>query len=121
MFFRHDTITPHSGVKESDCEQFMTNDLLPFFSEHYKGPMRTPRADIKSQSLLKAEGRPREYLWITSWDGSAESVSGASFEHARMTPTEATDAMLKKLETLGKRASEYLFAERASVDVATNT
>jgi len=121
MFFRHDTITLHSGVKESDFEQFMTNDLLPFFSEHYKGPTRTSRADIKGQSLLKAVGRPREYLWITSWDGSAESVSGASFEHARMTPTEATDAMLKKLETLGKRASEHLFAERASIVVVTNT
>lgn len=121
MLFRHDPITLHAGAVEADFERFMSDELMPFFSEHYKGPTRASRADIRGQSLLQATGRAREYLWITSWDGSAESVAGPGFEQARMVKVDATDAILKKLETFGKRGTEHLFAERSSVVLATNT
>ena len=55
--FRHDSITLRSGVNEADFERFMTAELLPYFSENYKGPTRASRADIKGQTLLKSGGR----------------------------------------------------------------
>ena len=58
MLLRHDTITLRPGVTEADFEQFMINDLIPFFSKAYQGPTRSSKADIKGQSLLKATERP---------------------------------------------------------------
>ena len=118
--FRHDAITLQSGVKEEDFEKFMKEELIPYFSEQYRGPTRTSRADLKSQSLLKdAKGR-RKWLWVTAWDGSPESVRGSSFEHTRMNRIEATEAMLKKLASFGKRTTEKVFSEQHSARVATN-
>jgi hypothetical protein len=120
MLYRHDTITLLPGVKEADFEQFMTEDLLPYFSEKYRGPTRSSRADIKSQSLLKTADRDRQYLWVTGWDGSAGDVGDPEFERVRMTPVAATAEMLRKLDAFGKRSSLHVLAERASVAVATN-
>ena len=47
-------------------------------------------------------------------------MGGASFENARMSRLDDTDTMLKKLETFGKRATEHLFVEQASVVVTRN-
>ena len=119
--FRHDSITLHSGMKEEDFEKFMANELFPFFSEHYKGPTRTSIADLKGQSLFKSARGPGEYLWVTEWEGSPESVGGASFEHARMIAISATADMLKKLEAFSARKKEKVFMVLVSVEVATNT
>ncbi len=54
------------------------------------------------------------------WDGSPESVRGSSFEHTRMIEFEETEAMLKKLESFGKRSSEKIFSELISTEAATN-
>jgi len=82
--FRHDAVTLSSGVKEEDFEKFMTEELVPFFSEQYKGPTRVSIADIKGQSLFKSAQTPREYLWITEWEGSPESVRGSSFAQSAL-------------------------------------
>jgi len=119
--FRHDAITRHSEVREEDFERFMKEELVPYFSERYKGPTRVSKADLKSQSLFKDTKGRREYLWITVWDGSPESVRGSSFEHTRMIRFEETEAMLKKLESFGKRSAEKVFSELVSIEVATNT
>ena len=117
--FRHDSITLKSSVTEADFVCFMKDELLPYFSEHYKGPTRASRADIKGQTLLKG-ARAGKYLWITTWNGSAGSVVGAAFENARMIKFAATEEILKKLESFGKRATEQVFDEIKSVKVATN-
>ena len=118
--FRHDAITLHSESKEEDFERFMTEDLIPYFSEKYRGPTRVSIADLKIQSLLRDTEDPRTWLWVTVWDGSPESVRGSSFEHTRMIRFEETEALLKKLESFGKRASEKVFSELVSTEVATN-
>jgi hypothetical protein len=119
--FRHDAITLHREVKEEEFEKFMKEELFPHFSEQYKGPTRTSIADLKSQSILRNTKSPRKYLWITVWEGSSESVRGSSFEHTRMSRIEPTEAMLKKLESFGKRTTEKVYSELASIEVATNT
>ena len=106
---RHDTITVNNEVKEGDFEKFMRKEFLPFFRAQYKGPTRSSIADLKGQSLLKATEDGRNYLWITEWDGSSESVRGSSFEHTRMNKIEATEAMLEKLKAFGKRSAERVF------------
>ena len=118
--FRHDAITLHSESKEEDFERFMTEDLVPYFSEKYRGPTRVSIADLKIQSLLRDAEDPRTWLWVTVWDGSPESIRGSSFEHTRMIRFEETEALLKKLESFGKRASEKVFSESGSTEVATN-
>jgi hypothetical protein len=117
---RHDAITLHREVKEEDFERFMKDELVPFFSKQYRGPTRASVADLKGQSLLKDTKGRRKYLWITKWDGSPDSVRGASFEHTRMIRIGETDAMLKKLETFGKRTTEKIFSELLSLVVSTN-
>jgi hypothetical protein len=119
--FRHDAITLHSEVKKEDFERFMKEELVPYFSERYKGPTRSSIADLTSQSLFKGTKGQRKYLWITMWDGSPESVRGSSFENTRMVRFEGTEAILKKLEVFGKRSSEKVFSELVSIEVATNT
>jgi hypothetical protein len=117
---RHDAIALNREVKEEDFEKFMKDELVPFFSKQYKGPTRASVADLKGQSLLKDTKSRRKYLWITKWDGSPDSVRGASFEHTRMIRIGETDAMLKKLETFGKRTTEKIFSELLSIVVSTN-
>jgi hypothetical protein len=119
--FRHDVITLQSEVREEDFERFMKEELIPYFSERYRGPTRSSIADLKSQSLLKDTKSRRKWLWVTVWDGSPESVRGSSFEHTRMSRIEETEAMLKKLESFGKRTTEKVFSEVDSTEVATNT
>ncbi len=119
--FRHDAITLHSEVRAEDFERFMKEELVPYFSEQYKGPTRASIADLKSQSLFKDAKGQRKYLWITVWDGSPESVRGSSFEHTRRVRFEETDTVLKKLESFGKRATEKIFSELVSIEVTTNT
>jgi len=119
--FRHDAITLQSGVREEDFEKFMKEELIPYFSEVYRGPTRASRADLKSQSLLKDAKVRRKWLWVTAWDGSPESVRGSSFEHTRMNRIEATEAMLKKLASFGKRSGEKVFSELDRAEVGTNT
>jgi hypothetical protein len=118
---RHDAITLHSEVREEDFERFMKEALVPHFSEQDKGPTRSSIADLKSQSLFKDTKGQRKYLWITVWDGGPESVRGSSFEHTRMSRPEAAEAMLKELESFGKRATEIIFSELVNIEVATNT
>jgi hypothetical protein len=118
---RHDAVTLLSEVREEDFESFMQEELLPYFSERYRGPTRSSRADLQRQSLLKDTKGRRRYLWVTVWDGSAESVRGSSFENTRMSRIEATDAMLKKLDSFGKRSSEKVMSELISMEVTTNT
>lgn len=118
--FRHDEITLQSGVKDEDFERFMKEELIPYFSGRYRGPTRTSKADLKSQSLLKDIKGRRKWLWVTVWDGNPESVRGSSFEHTRMNTIEETGAMLKKLEAFGKRSTEKVFSEIDSTEVATN-
>lgn len=119
--FRHDVITLHSEVMEEDFERFMKEELVPHFSEQYKGPTRTSIADLKGQSLFKDTKGQRKYLWITVWDGSPESVRGSSFEHTRRVRFKETDTLLKKLESFGKRTAEKVFSELANIEIATNT
>ena len=118
--FRHDAITLHSETKGEGFEGFMRKELVPYFSKRYKGPTRTSVADLKSQSLLKDAKGQRKYLWITVWAGSLESVRGSSFENTRMVKFEETEAMLKKLDSFGKRSAEKVFSELISSEVATN-
>lgn len=117
--FRHDAVTLQSGVREEDFEKFMKEELIPYFSEVYRGPTRASRADLKSQSLLK-DAKGRKWLWVTAWDGSPESVRGSAFEHTRMNRIQATEAMLKKLASFGKRTTEKVFSELHSARVGTN-
>ena len=94
---RHDAITLHDDVKEEDVEGFMQTELMPYFSQRYKGPTRTSVADLTHQSLLKDAESQGKYLWVTVWevwDRSPESVRGASFEHTRMIRFEETDTLL---------------------------
>lgn len=116
---RHDPITLHSEVREEDFESFMQEELLPYFSEWYKGPTRTSYADLKSQSFLKDAKDQRKYLWVTAWDGSPESVQGSSFEYTRIVRFEETEAMLKKLKSFGRRTVEDVFSEVVTIEVAT--
>jgi hypothetical protein len=121
---RHDTITLRSGVKEEGFEQFMREELVPHFSEAFKGPTRSSKADLKNQSLCKDTKTRGKFLWITAWDGEVESVCGSSFENARMSRTgftDATETLLKKLESFGKHATETVFIELVSTEVAANT
>jgi len=118
---RHDVITLHSEVREEDFETFMKEELIPYFSERYRGPTRSSIADLQSQSLLKDTKGRRKWLWVTAWDGSPDSVRGSSFEHTRMSRIEGTETMLKKLESFGKRTTEKVFSELDSIEVATNT
>lgn len=117
--FRHDSITLHSGVKEEDFEKFMLEELVPYFSEAYRGPTRASIADLKGQSLFK-DTKGHKYLWVTEWDGSAEAVHGPSFENTRMIRIEETEAELKKLESFAKRATEKVFSELVRIEVPTN-
>jgi hypothetical protein len=119
MLIRHDVIKLHDGASAASFETFIKDELMPFFSQRYKGPTRISIADIKSQSLLKLSGG-RAYLWATEWDGPAEAISGAGFEGARMQKLPQTAAMLKKLRVYGKRARCKIFDELASVKVRTN-
>jgi hypothetical protein len=118
---RHDVITLHSEVQEEDFERFMKEELIPFFSERYRGPTRISVADIQSQSLLKDTKGRRKWLWVTTWHGSPESVRGSSFEHTRMIRIEETEAILKKLESFGRRTTEKVFNELDSTEVANHT
>ena len=117
---RHEAITLHSEAKKEGFERFMGKELVPYFSKRYKGPTRASVADLKSQSLLEDSKGRRKYLWITVWEGSPESVRGSSFENVRMVRFEETEAMLKKLETFGKRSAAKVFSELVSSEVATN-
>jgi hypothetical protein len=119
--FRHDAITLQTGVKEEDFERFMKEELIPYFSETYRGPTRTSRADLRSQSLLKDTKGRRKWLWVTVWDGNPESVRGSSFENTRMNRIVATAPKLKKLASFGKRTAEKVFSEIDSTEVGTNT
>jgi hypothetical protein len=121
--FRHDAITLHSGAKEEDFEDFMKEELIPFFSETYRGPTRTTNAYLISQSLLKDTKGSREWLWVTAWEsGNPEDVRGSYFEHTRIGDEirEDTQAMLKKLDYFGERTTEDVFSELDSNEVATN-
>lgn len=118
---RHDTITLHSQVSEVDFERFMKEELVAYFSKQYRGPTRASRADLTNQSLLKDTKGRLKYQWITVWEGSPESVHGSSFENTRMVRFAETEAMLKKLESFGKRTPEKIFHELVSIEVATNT
>ena len=118
---RHDAITLHSAVKEEDVERFMETELMPYFSERYKGPTRAWVADLTHQSLLKDAESRRTYLWVTMWEGRPESVRGASFEDTRMIRFEETDTLLNKLESFGTRSSETVFSALVSLKIATNT
>jgi hypothetical protein len=121
---RHDAITLHSDVKEEDLEGFMETELMPYFSERYKGPTRASVADLTHQFLLKDAESRGTYLWVTVWevwDRSPEAVRGASFEHTRMIRFEETDTLLKKLESFGTRSSVTAFSELVSLEVTTKT
>lgn len=118
---RHDAITLHSTVKQEDFEKFMKDVLIPYFSDRYRGPTRVSIADIKSQSLLKDTNDPRQWLWVTMWDGSPDSVRGSSFEHTRMSSIKETEDMLKKLESFGDRSAEKVFSEVETAEAATNS
>jgi hypothetical protein len=120
MIIRYDYITLHSKVKEDEFEKFMKEELVPHFGDHYKGPTRVSKADLERQSLLK-EDKGRKYLWITEWQGSPESVRGSMFENTRMTKIAETEALLKKLESLGERPAEKLFSELVEVEVPGKT
>jgi len=117
---RHDAISLHSGTNEAAFESFMKDELIPFFSEHYKGPTRSSIADLKGQALLKGTRGTGHYLWITIWDGGPEAIRSDSFEGTRMTKVGGTDAMLAKLATLGNRSTASVFDELLRVDVPTN-
>ena len=117
---RHDAITLRSGVRAEDFERFVSDELVPYFSERYRGPTRASRADLKHQWLLKAAGGENAYLWVTAWDGAPDSVAGPAFAGARMTPVEGTAAILARLDGYGVRAPATLYAELADVAVATN-
>jgi hypothetical protein len=120
MIIRHDHITLHSKAKEDEFEKFMREELVPHFSDHYKGPTRVSKADLKRQSLVK-QNKGHKYLWITEWDGSPESVRGSTFENTRMIKIAGTEAMLKNLESFGERAAEKVFSELVAVEVPGKT
>jgi hypothetical protein len=107
---RHDAITLRSEVSEEDLERFMMEELIPYFSEWYRGPTRTSRAYLLNQSFLQDTQDQRKYQWVTVWSGSEDSVQGSSFEHARMGGAiEETKTMLKKLESFGWRTTVAMF------------
>jgi heme-degrading monooxygenase HmoA len=112
--FRHDAITLHQEVSEKDFERFMREELVPYFNEAYTQSTRVTVAGIRDQFLLKDTEDGRNYLWVTVWDtgGTSPKVVRGSFEHTRMGhQLEKTVAMLKRLDTFGKRNSEEVFAE----------
>ena len=121
MMVRHDIVNLHNRVDGAAFEKFMKDELIPFFSEHYKGPTRASIADLKGQAFLKDTRHAQRYLWITVWSGSPEAVRGSSFEGTRMTRIEGTDAMLAKLAVFGSRPAESVFDGLAEVQVPTNT
>jgi hypothetical protein len=104
---RHDVITVHSGVREADFERFMKEELIPDFSKRYRGPTRM--TDLVDQSFSKDTEGQRKYLWMTVWVGFSEHVRGSSFENNRWAVLEETQAMLKKLESYGKRDPEKVY------------
>ena len=53
MIIRHDHITLHSKVKEDEFEKFMREELVPHFSDHYKGPTRVSKADLNTPVSLE--------------------------------------------------------------------
>jgi hypothetical protein len=117
---RHDALALKAGVDADTFERFMTGELMPHFAESFKGPTRSSKADLKVQSLLRDVKSARKFVLVTVWDGAASSVTGAAFENVRMNTVVQTAALLKKLDTLAKRSTEKVFAERASTEVATN-
>jgi hypothetical protein len=117
---RHDAITLHSETNVDEFIKFVNDELIPYFTDRYKGPTRSSRADIKHQTVLQDAENPRKFVWVTAWDGSAESVSGSSFERARMSTVAETETLLKKIDTFGKRSAEKVFNEEISVEVGPN-
>jgi hypothetical protein len=116
---RHDAITLRSEASAEDLERFMMEELIPYFSERYRGPTRTSRADLQNQSFLRETQDQQKYLWVTAWTGSEDSVQGSSFEHARIgSPIEETKTMLKKLESFGERTTVAMFRELADTVVS---
>ena len=118
--YRHETVTLHSGASAADFESFVTAELIPFFSEHYKGPTRASVTDIKGQSFAKDVMRKGHYLWVTAWDGRADVLVGKTFEGARMIGVDGLEDILKKLESFGSRSAATLYDELANAVVATN-
>lgn len=116
---RYDEITLHNEASEEEFEKFMKEELIPFFSQMYKGPKRGLYANLKSQTLLKNIEGNRKWLWETAWDGDAR---GSFFEDASVSGTmEKTEAMLKRLEFFGQRATEDVFTEVDFIEIGTNT
>lgn len=74
---RHDAIVLHTDTVEQEFETFVQHEILPYFSETYRGPTQASVADLKGQSLLKAVKDRRRYLWVTEWDGSPDAVAGS--------------------------------------------
>jgi len=111
--FRNDPIKLRTGVKEDDFEKFMAEELLPFFGKKYAGPTRITQAFLTRQSLLKDTKDQRKYRWLTVWSGQAEHVQGSSFELvlAEDEKSTETEAILKKLESFGKRFPASLLTE----------
>jgi hypothetical protein len=121
MMLRYDTVNLHNGVDQAAFESFMKDELIPFFSEHYKGPTRVSISDLKGQGLLKDTHNSRHYLWITVWTSGPEAIRGNDFEGTRMAKVEGADAMLAKLATFGSRPEESVFDELLRIEVPTNT
>jgi hypothetical protein len=113
--FRHDAIALHQEVSEEAFERFMREELVPYFNKEYAQLTRVTIANILEQFLLKDTEDRRNYLWVTEWDtgGSFPEIVRGSFEGTRMGSheQEETEAMLKRLETFGKRSPEKVFAE----------
>jgi hypothetical protein len=115
IVFRNDPIKLRTGVKEDDFERFMAEELLPFFGKKYAGPTKNARAFLTGQSLLKGTRDQRKYQWLTVWSGPADHIQGSSFELVLVednTSTE-TEALLKKLESFGKRFPASILTEVA--------
>jgi hypothetical protein len=117
---RHETVALHSGASAADFESFVTGELIPFFSEHFKGPTRASIADIKGQSFANDVKHKGHYLWVTEWDGNSDVLLGKTFEGARMIGVDGLADILKKLESFGSRSAATVFDEFANVVVGTN-
>ena len=112
--FRHDAITLHQEVSEEPFERFMREELAPYFNKAYARSTRKTLALLIEQFLLKDTEDRLNYLWVTVWEaGDFPEAVGGFFAGARMESDELeeTVAMLKRLETFGKRSPEKLFAE----------
>ena len=112
--FRHDAIALHQEVSEETFERFIREELAPYFNKAYTRSTRVTLALLIEQFLLKDTEDRLNYLWVTVWEAGdfPEAVRG-SFEGTRMEghELEETEAMLKRLETFGKRSPEKVFAE----------